>query len=97
MAHKVRPGIFTYLASRTSLQHQCVAVQFFRKHEIKALWEWLQTTGVKLYPLGILGPIKDQDYSVELDWSKNAQGEADHFQQSAAFVVTEINAIHALN
>ena len=64
------------------------------EHEIKAMWEWLQVSGVKLIPLGMLGPLPDKDFSVMLDWKNEPERASSHHYQSAAFVVAEINSVH---
>lgn len=69
-------------------------MQYFMEHEIKAMWEWLQVSGVKLIPLGILGPLPDKNFSVLLDWRDTQEKASTHYQQSAAFVVAEINSVH---
>lgn len=69
-------------------------MQYFRNHEIKAMWEWVQASGVKLYPLGIFGPIGGTNHSVELDWSNDEVGLSHQQAQAAAFVVVDINPTH---
>jgi hypothetical protein len=60
----------------------------YREHEVKALWEWLQESGAKLATLGVLGPLADNSYSMDLDVNE-PNGEHPWFQQSVAFVVAE--------
>ncbi len=64
------------------------------EHEIKAMWEWLQVSGVKLIPLGIFGPLPGKDVSVLLDWRDDPEKASSYISQSAAFVVAEINSVH---
>ena len=57
------------------------------QHEIKAMWEWLSSTGTRLLPIGMLGPLPGKSTAVELDWSIQAEGAAEWYHQSAAFVI----------
>ena len=42
----------------------------FREHEIKAFWEWLESSGAKVLPLGIKGPLPGKTFAVDLDITK---------------------------
>ena len=57
--------------------------QYFKDHEIKALWEWLQSSGSKLLPIGVYGPLPGKAYAVELDTDSLA-GDAAHWKQQSA-------------
>ena len=57
--------------------------QYFKDHEMKALWEWLQSSGSKLLPIGVKGPLPGKAYAVELDTGSLAGDAADWKQQSA--------------
>ena len=58
----------------------------YRVGELKALWEWLQSTGIKLATLGVHGPLDDNaSEAMELD----VPTEHDWHHQSVGFVVIE--------
>lgn len=63
-------------------------LQYFRDHELKAMWEWLTATGTSLLPIGIKGPLPGKNVAVELDWS-TGEGAAEWHHQSAAFVIAQ--------
>lgn len=64
-----------------------VNYQYFKDHELKAMWEWVTATGTKLLPIGMLGPLPNKQHAVELDWAGTSDGAADWHRQSAAFVI----------
>lgn len=66
-----------------------VNYQYYKNHELKAFWEFTVASGAQLLPIGMLGPLPGTDMAMQLDWSKG--GAANHFHQSAAFVIAQIN------
>ena len=58
-------------------------VQFYKQHELKALWEFVVSSGAKLLPIGAMGPLPGTDVAMQLDWSSGDKA-AGHFHQSAA-------------
>jgi hypothetical protein len=59
----------------------------YREHEVKALWEFLESTGRKVEVIGVMGPMSPQrvDEAVDLDVSVHTQMSWEY--QSVAFVV----------
>lgn len=84
LGHKIRVGTVIVF-------DELVNYQYFKDHEIKALWEWVSASGVKLLPIGIKGPLPGKGHAVEVDLNEMASSSWDPWdQQSAAFVVAHV-------
>lgn len=60
----------------------------YRDHEIKALWEWLDSTGRKLEVIGVKGPLPPQmDIEQTIAMEINPPHDLGWFHQSVAFIV----------
>ena len=59
----------------------------YKLHEVKALWEYLQSSGRKLEVIGIKGPLSAEKQEEAVDLNVTVHTQASWEYQSVAFIV----------
>jgi len=59
----------------------------YREHEVKALWEFLESTGRKVEVVGVMGPVSPEKPTEAVDLDLNTHTQMSWPYQSVAFVV----------
>ena len=59
----------------------------YKEHEVKALWEFLESTGRKVEVVGVMGPISPQKPREAVDLGVTVHSQTSWEYQSVAFIV----------
>ena len=66
---------------------QLLHYQGYKKHEVIALWEYLQSSGRQLSVIGVKGPISQMQPLEAVDLNVEVHNQASWEYQSVAFLV----------